>query len=158
MSHLLKTCVVCEVEKETVDFYKCAAKKEGLSYKCKSCDNKARLSWTKANPERHKKSLRNRMLKSRYGISLKEYNTMCEQQEHKCAICGCTKENNNGGIHHLAVDHCHTTGAIRGILCSNCNRGLGLLGDNIESVRKAMAYLEKHNDTTQENENNRKSA
>lgn len=42
----------------------------------------------------------------------------------------------------LHVDHCHSTGKIRGLLCSNCNRGIGLLGDTLDDLRSAVRYLE----------------
>lgn len=78
----------------------------------------------------------------KYGITTKGYNEMYESQQGKCAICNgegfCMAE------HHklkLVVDHCHTTGAVRGLLCHNCNRALGLFKDNIESLEKAVRYL-----------------
>ena len=145
--HTLKRCTVCDTDKDTSEFYKCAAKKDGISYRCKTCDNKARLQYIKDNPAKHKESLRGRMLKKRYGITLIEYNNMCEEQGNHCALCGCEKENNNRGMHHLSVDHCHKTGKIRGILCSNCNRGLGLLGDDLESIQRVIKYLERQDDT-----------
>lgn len=78
-----------------------------------------------------------------YGISLETYLDIAEKQNFVCAICG--KENfamrntHSGG---LLVDHDHNTGEVRGLLCHNCNRALGLLKDNPEYLRKAINYLE----------------
>ncbi len=58
-------------------------------------------------------------------------------QEGKCK--GCDKESNRT----LNVDHDHETGKIRGLLCGNCNRGIGLLGDNIETLQNLIKYLEE---------------
>lgn len=85
-------------------------------------------------------------LKYNYGISIEEYNILLEKQEHKCAICECnsfekrwTNKNNNLPF---VVDHCHTTNKVRGLLCDNCNLMIGHAKDNINSLKKAIKYLE----------------
>jgi hypothetical protein len=65
------------------------------------------------------------------------YTRLYEEQKGVCAKCGKT---NDDGVS-LAVDHCHTTGTIRGLLCRKCNVGIGLLGDNIEGLQAALDYL-----------------
>lgn len=77
-----------------------------------------------------------------YGITIKQHDDMLEAQGGKCAICGCPPEQSTKGA--LAVDHCHTTGKVRGLLCGNCNAGIGHLRDSLELIRAAGAYLEKH--------------
>ena len=77
------------------------------------------------------------MLKYTFGISLEQYNEMLKKQGSVCAIC---KEKCKSGKN-LAVDHCHTTGKIRGLLCSNCNRGLGLFTDDKIKLSNAIIYL-----------------
>ena len=72
---------------------------------------------------------------NRYNISIDTYNKMQEEQLGKCAIC--EKESTKA----LSVDHCHETGEVRGLLCQPCNSGIGLLGDNLESLLKAVKYL-----------------
>lgn len=67
---------------------------------------------------------------------------MLEAQEGVCAICG--KPETKPNAKYLAVDHNHETGVIRGLLCNNCNRALGLLGDNVETLQNAINYLLKH--------------
>ena len=78
-------------------------------------------------------------LKSRYGLSVDDYSEMLNKQNGGCAICGTTKP--GGRYDKLHVDHCHETGKVRGLLCHNCNRALGLLGDNISTLTNAINYL-----------------
>ena len=73
-------------------------------------------------------------LKRLYGLSKEEYNLMLLEQDNKCAICRKKLVKPN-------VDHCHETNKVRGILCSSCNVGLGLLGDSIEGLEKVIKYL-----------------
>lgn len=80
-----------------------------------------------------------------YGISLKTYRSMLEAQNGCCAICG--QPGFKMREHHrktLVVDHCHATGAVRQLLCHNCNRAIGLLQDSPETLRAAATYLEAH--------------
>jgi hypothetical protein len=82
-------------------------------------------------------------LKRNYGISYNEYMKMYNEQQGKCKICG-----GEGFLMRkthktkLVVDHCHNTGNVRGLLCHNCNRALGLLQDNVETLKNAQLYLE----------------
>ena len=81
--------------------------------------------------------------KCNYHITIREYLDMAEKQNFVCAICG--KENFAMGASHtglLVVDHDHTTGKVRGLLCHNCNRALGLLRDSSQNLHKALSYLE----------------
>jgi hypothetical protein len=84
---------------------------------------------------------RKRMLKQKYNLSIEEFDKMFETQNFKCAICSNT--HSYGRRNTLHVDHCHETGKVRGLLCNNCNAGMGLLQDNIENLKKAIEYLEK---------------
>ncbi len=72
----------------------------------------------------------------RYGITILDYRQMVDDQGGLCLVCGVNEATD--------VDHCHDSGAIRGILCATCNRGLGFFGDNPEGLRKALEYLEAH--------------
>lgn len=74
----------------------------------------------------------------RYGITIEQYNMLLEFQDGACAVCKRT-ENSDGKM--LYVDHCHDTGAIRGLLCRKCNTGIGLLGDSVDGIEKALNYL-----------------
>lgn len=75
--------------------------------------------------------------KARYGITVEEYNEKSAAQEHRCAICGSRCVTGR----RLAVDHCHVTGAIRGLLCANCNTGLGKFKDDPWILKAAIDYL-----------------
>lgn len=78
-----------------------------------------------------------RRIKREYGITKEEYNNMKLSQSNKCMICKFNFEEDSK-IH---IDHCHKTGIVRGLLCSKCNQGIGLLGDSIENLKSAIEYL-----------------
>lgn len=69
---------------------------------------------------------------------------MVRKQHNKCAICG-NKETKklHGKVVSLAVDHCHKTGKVRGLLCQNCNHGIGMLKDDPKLLKNAIIYLSK---------------
>lgn len=98
---------------------------------CKKC--------TKERSDAYFSIQRHHYLK-RYGINLEKYEIMLKEQNNKCAICDRHKDLFKKSF---AVDHCHITGKIRGLLCFHCNTGIGKLGDNIESITKALNYLKK---------------
>lgn len=87
-------------------------------------------------------------LRLKYGLSLEEYDRMLQAQNNLCAIC--TSEETaklgttGGAASKLSVDHNHGTGAVRGLLCSRCNTGLGCFKDDILRLEAAVAYLRKH--------------
>jgi hypothetical protein len=72
-----------------------------------------------------------------YRITHQQYENLLAEQNNQCKIC--SKAGLDGTP--LAVDHCHTTGRIRGLLCSNCNTAIGLLYDNKELLQNAINYL-----------------
>ena len=73
-----------------------------------------------------------------------QYATLLEEQGGGCAICGSSeKKTRNGTELELPVDHCHETGRVRGILCDNCNRAMGLLGDAPTRLLRAVSYLRR---------------
>lgn len=84
---------------------------------------------------------KNCQLKRDYGISLEQYNQLLEQQEHKCNICGTHRDEFKKD---LAVDHCHDTGIVRGLLCKNCNTGIGNFKDDIDIMKKAIEYIMRY--------------
>lgn len=85
--------------------------------------------------ERDKLSRRNWQYRNKYGISFLDALDILEDQGG-CAVCGKLLTADT-----MCVDHCHSTGVVRGVLCSGCNTGLGLLGDTRESLMKAVSYL-----------------
>lgn len=90
----------------------------------------------------HQEAEKSYNLKKDYGLSREKYDALHAAQNGKCAICG-TNESLviRGKKLRLAVDHCHDTGAIRGLLCSQCNTGLGCFGDDPDRVEAAARYL-----------------
>lgn len=81
-------------------------------------------------------------LRDKYGITEEDYDKMFIEQNGKCAICETSDQ--TGKWQRFGVDHCHKTGKVRQLLCNECNRGIGLLKDNAELLRKAADYLDKH--------------
>lgn len=81
---------------------------------------------------------------ARFGLTPDQYLEMLNAQGGVCAICEAPESSTDakGRIKALAVDHDHATGAIRGLLCANCNKGIGNLGDSVETLIAAAAYLE----------------
>jgi hypothetical protein len=77
--------------------------------------------------------------KRRYGLTPEQVRAMEESQQGCCAICA-------DKLAQYHVDHCHTTGKVRGLLCINCNRGLGAFRDNIQNMEKALEYLKHANE------------
>jgi len=105
--------------------------------------------YRKANPEkgaiRAKKYWENNKykcemarIKKIFGLSQQDYEQLLFSQQGLCCICNTQLEN-------LNIDHCHTTGKIRGLLCKECNLALGLFKDNPTSLRKAALYIEEYN-------------
>jgi hypothetical protein len=102
---------------------------------------KARAAARKTNAKRYKHnpaSQINAGLKSRFGISVWDWLTMMLEQDHRCKICG-TPISVGRDFH--AVDHCHATKKVRGLLCMPCNTGLGRFKDDPELLLKAVEYL-----------------
>ena len=91
--------------------------------------------YKKRNPERVKSN----HLKWKYGITLDEWRSMFEAQNYRCAICK-TDAPTGSGWH---TDHNHSTGAVRGILCNDCNLGIGRLKDDPDLCEEASKYLRR---------------
>lgn len=84
---------------------------------------------------------RKRRLKDSFGLSIEEHDFMLTKQGWGCGICG--REHSDTTGRRLAVDHCHRTGNVRGLLCGRCNSGLGQFADSEELLRKAIEYLNR---------------
>ena len=80
-------------------------------------------------------------IKKNYGLEKEDYNNLLKRQHHKCAICGVDESELEKRLH---VDHNHETGEVRGLLCVNCNLGLGLFKDSQEALIYALLYLQDH--------------
>jgi hypothetical protein len=81
---------------------------------------------------------RSKKLEKLYGITEIEYNNMFTYQDGRCAICSTHQSEHK---HRFVVDHCHETNIVRGLLCKQCNTGIGMLKDSVENLAKAIQYL-----------------
>jgi len=140
-------CTRCKQNKTEEEMSKDTNRKKGISSWCKSCRTSSAKTWKNNNPNRLTKRnsptyevARNYILKHRYGISGEDYSNLLKQQNNCCAIC---KRNINQITYHLHVDHCHTTGEVRGLLCAPCNRYLGYIKDDKTILNTAILYLKE---------------
>jgi hypothetical protein len=99
---------------------------------------KLSANWKHGKSQTKEYDLESHMKRS-YGLTFKDYETMLFNQNGVCAIC--SKEPPNTHKKRLNVDHCHTTGKVRGLLCDACNRAIGLLKDSPDLLNKAISYL-----------------
>jgi len=147
-----KKCTKCEQEKTVDNFYprkdrpgKYVAQcrpcsiKSNYKYRDKEHQKKYKVNYYKKNPLR---KLTNDLKK--YGLTVEKYNSMLESQHNSCAIC--SHQNIPGK--RMFVDHCHSSGTVRGLLCSSCNFLLGQAKDSKEVLSKAIIYLEKYEKET----------
>lgn len=134
-----KLCRRCFESRSVSEFSRQAKSPDGLQFFCKPCFLEIRKKWKVANPAKQKRIDRRSDLKKKFGITVNEYDTMLKRQGGVCAIC--RKKCKSSRV--LAVDHNHATGAIRGLLCGNCNRGLGCYQDDKDLMRAAIAYLDE---------------
>lgn len=100
------------------------------------------------NKEKVLTRMRDRHLELTYGLTNEEYQQMLLEQDSRCAICYTHEfsKTRNGSIKNLSVDHCHTTGKIRKLLCSKCNSMLGMANESKETLYAAIKYLESFDD------------
>lgn len=146
-----KVCRVCEEEKPEEEFYNVKANRDGLCGSCKACC----IEWGKSHylknrekilsklrekckTDQHRRRVKSYAVQKNFGININDFDEMMKKQNGLCAICG-MKEPILGRS--LAIDHCHESGKVRGLLCSKCNRGLGLLQDSEYVLQNAISYL-----------------
>ena len=115
---------------------------KGSPHLCKKCRTAATREWAEANPGEWERHRRKSYLKRTYGITPEQADDLLAAQEGRCAICGASEGDSRGFRMH--IDHCHTTGVVRGVLCNLCNAGLGNFRDDAELMQKAIAYLARH--------------
>ena len=156
-----KRCKKCGLVKPIDCFYKASGAKDGYRGECIDCAKVVRRAWYEANreasianvrrwqaenpdrvletrrrlnatPERKRKG-RDAYYRRTYGISADEFDALLEKQGGVCAICA--------GPDPKHLDHDHRTGEIRGILCVNCNHGLGKFFDDVDLLERAVTYL-----------------
>lgn len=154
-----KACTQCEEVKALDEFYRQGAKRRYSE--CKDCARKRQQEWY-AQPENRVRTyntvatyrcanpdkVRALNLRKCYGITPEDYDRLYDGQGGRCAIC--SKEGLRYGTgtaetryQVLCVDHDHTTGGVRGLLCSSCNRAIGLLGEDHAVLDAAIRYLKR---------------
>lgn len=139
---ITKTCATCKEQLPLESFGNLQETKDGLARRCKTCMNKSNRASKDRRPEAHKTQQRESWLRCNYGITVEDYNKMVADQGNKCGICESNDKGTNRG--YWCVDHCHTSGKVRGLLCGGCNKALGQLGDTKEALQKAIKYLDTH--------------
>ena len=142
----MKNCGSCGELKSVNDYHKNSKTKDGLQSRCKSCNLLSVKSWQKNNPEKHKNiweratshRSKHTVRSRRYDIHPDDLLKLLVDSGGFCDICG---ESDKKG---LVVDHCHRTNVVRGIICENCNRGLGMFKDSTFNLLNAVGYLTKN--------------
>lgn len=121
---------------------------------CRECNNRKTKEWHAKNPERARRmraeaharrvatpegrqQVRGWKYKARYGITIEQYEQMLGNQDGHCALCPTEPAPGE----YLSVDHDHETEEVRGLLCTDCNHGLGRFHDDLERLMAAAAYL-----------------
>jgi len=121
-----RRCGKCRIIKSISDFCKNKSRKLGIHNECKACQVEYNRKWA---------------LVSKYKITFQEATSLIESVTKGCQICGVALVLKKEGY---AIDHCHKTNKIRGILCRNCNHGLGNFRDNVSTMKSAIKYLRKY--------------
>lgn len=141
----MKTCTGCKNELP-LDSFLFEQRRGRHMARCKACRTESVRRWraTKLTYEREryaqdKTRARERHLVRKYGVDLQRYAEMLEKQEGRCAICDVPEAEQYKSVFH--VDHCHSTGAVRGLLCRGCNHMLGVVGDDPTKLLRAVTYL-----------------
>ena len=124
MSLIARDCSLCRKLRPIKEFHKSAAEPGGRAYQCIEC--------TRTQPGNRK------WLAGRYGLTTDELDEIIQASCGRCALCDMQFSSGRDA----QIDHCHAVGAVRGLLCSQCNVGLGAFRDRPELLRKAAAYLE----------------
>lgn len=138
-----KICKHCKIEKNIELFHHAKIKRKNDSVikvrpRCKSCEHELRMKNRRANPIATAAACRKSKLKRLFGITPEKYDEINEIQNNVCAIC--SRESPDG--RRLHIDHCHKTNVIRGLLCHDCNRGIGMFRDDPKLLQKAAEYVE----------------
>jgi Recombination endonuclease VII len=156
----MKKCNKCNLTKSETEFHKQKDKGDGLFYCCKQCRTKYDHKHHQSKSDYYKNVVKNFLVKNKdynktywinykrpvHGINKDKYLEMFEQQKGVCAVCGYpeTSKTKSGKIKRLAVDHCHATGKVRGLLCHRCNISIGMLREDVELLYKVINYIKLH--------------
>ncbi len=160
-----RLCRTCNSRKLDSDFGRDERSKDGLAWRCHACAKKTHKRWRDRNsdhvrdvargvrreryknePVKDRKILRTSRLK-KFGLTYEDFERMLILQGYKCDICAkeiTVDSDKHSYAKSACVDHNHDTGKVRGLLCSRCNTGIGLLGDDARLLQIAADYLKRH--------------
>lgn len=170
----MKTCTKCGLAKPFEEFYRCAGMKDGYRSDCRACNLEAKHQryvdnpgpaiarakrWQQENAERvnakqrarrampeAKRRARAEHLMRKFGMTIEQYDAMLEAQGGGCFICGRPPREDIS----LHIDHDHSTGMVRGLLCFRCNNAIADFNEDPTVLRKAIRYLSVHAPGAQE--------
>lgn len=132
-----KVCSKCKKNKPFSEFNKSKNSKFGLHHYCRKCVSLCRKNRYEHNTEKQ--------IQSKYKVNFEFIKNLYVIQSGKCAICNKQiSEELISKRYGLAIDHCHDSNKIRGLLCYSCNSGIGLFHDNVEYLQNAINYLKEH--------------
>lgn len=145
----MKRCTRCK-QLKSVELFPCVSKvNRNPRSICKACCAEKQRKIYHQNPEQHRNYTRKRRAKyegihkrianlKTFGLTIDDYEYMLKMQNNQCAICGTTKCDSG---RRLAVDHCHVTGRVRGLLCRRCNQTIGKFNDSFFLLQQAADYV-----------------
>jgi hypothetical protein len=139
-----KTCTHCNKEKLFSEFYKKVGREQyagSISYYDSACIPCAKVRQQKYRDRLTPEQRKNIDLKCMFGITIEQWNKLFENQSGCCAIC---KMHQSEFKRKLSVDHNHKTGTVRGLLCMECNTGIGKFKDSIDNLNEAISYLKNN--------------
>lgn len=134
----LKYCPKCNTEKPLELFNRHAKERDGLQRLCRDCQKESSKKYL--STDKGATTTRQAHLRRKYSIDLQTYEDLLSSQGNKCKICG-VGSNPDSRANYLVIDHNHTTGEIRGLLCTKCNALLGLAQDREDILEEAKQYL-----------------
>ena len=140
-----KECTKCHQLKFIEEFSRSTKTNSGFGGQCKECKNSyQRQLFGNSEVRRKRRSYQSTkyMQKRKYGLSPEDVAILIQSQNSCCAICNIYLDRSEA-IKVPHIDHCHTKGHVRGILCSRCNAGLGSFRDNIDFLLSAITYLQE---------------
>lgn len=137
-----KPCTVCGLVKALSEYGAQASRCDGLKSECRVCSKAKRAVLLTTDLAGTRAKQREANVKATYKITSAEYKALIDTSNGKCALCGGVNADGNA----LAVDHCHASGRVRGMLCVHCNLGLGHFKDSVATLEKAIAYLKGSNE------------